>query len=45
MMESYRDLARSYDALTQDVGYEKRADFIEKLFRRAKMPVKTVSAY
>ena len=42
MMESYRDLARSYDALTQDVGYEKRADFIEKLFCRAKMPVKTV---
>lgn len=41
-MESYESLAFSYDALTQDVGYEKRADFIEKLFARAKMPVHTV---
>ena len=41
-MESYESLAFSYDALTQDVGYEKRADFIEKLFSRAKLPVHTV---
>ena len=41
-MESYQSLARSYDELTQDVGYEKRADFIEKLFVRAKIPVHTV---
>ncbi len=41
-MDSYESLAFSYDALTQDVGYEKRADFIEKLFTRAKMPVRTV---
>ena len=41
-MESYESLAFSYDALTQDVGYEKRADFIEKLFARAKIDVHTV---
>ena len=41
-MESYESLAFSYDALTQDVGYEKRADFIEKLFARAAIPVRTV---
>ena len=41
-MESYESLAFSYDALTQDVGYEKRADFIEKLFSRAKIGVHTV---
>ena len=41
-MDSYESLAFSYDALTQDVGYEKRADFIEKLFTRAKQPVHTV---
>ena len=40
-MESYESLAFSYDALTQDVGYEKRADFIEKLFTRAKLPEHT----
>ena len=31
-MESYSALAASYDELTQDVGYEKRAAFVEKLF-------------
>ena len=34
--------AASYDALTTDVGYEKRADFLEKLFRRSRIPVHTV---
>lgn len=28
-MESYSALAASYDELTQDVGYEKRAAFVE----------------
>ena len=35
-MSSYEGLAASYDALTTDVGYEKRADFLEKLFRRSR---------
>ena len=29
-MSCYEALASSYDALTEDVGYEKRADFLEK---------------
>ena len=33
-MSSYQQLAGAYDELTWDVGYEKRADFLEKLFRR-----------
>lgn len=41
-MESYESLAFSYDELTQDVQYEQRADFVEKLFARAKIPVHTV---
>lgn len=41
-MSSYQQLAGSYDALTQDVGYEKRADFLEKLLRRSRIPVHTV---
>ena len=36
-MSCYEALASSYDALTEDVGYEKRADFLEKLFRREKI--------
>ena len=38
-MESYSALAASYDELTQDVGYEKRAAFVEKLFLRSHIPV------
>mgnify|MGYP000828595172 FL=1 len=38
-MNSYEALAASYDELTEDVEYEKRADFVEKLFLRAKRPV------
>ena len=30
-MSSYQQLAGAYDELTWDVGYEKRADFLEKL--------------
>jgi len=41
-MESYESLAFSYDALTEDVQYEKRTDFVEKLFSRARIPVHTV---
>lgn len=41
-MSSYQRLAGSYDALTRDVGYEKRADYLEKLFRRSRIPVHTV---
>lgn len=41
-MESYSVLAASYDELTQDVGYEKRAAFVEKLFLRSHIPVHTV---
>ena len=43
-MESYSALAASYDELTQDVGYEKRAAFVEKLFLRSHIPVHTVLA-
>ena len=41
-MTAYETLARRYDALTYDVAYEKRADFIEWLFGRSKIPVKQV---
>ena len=30
-MDSYEALAAAYDELTEDVEYEKRADFVEKL--------------
>lgn len=43
-MSSYQQLAGAYDELTWDVGYEKRADFLEKLFRRSRIPVHTVLA-
>ena len=41
-MSSYHALAGTYDALTGDVGYEKRAEFLEKLFQKSHIPVKTV---
>ena len=41
-MSAYGALARVYDQLTEDVGYERRADYIEKLFRRSRLPVRTV---
>ena len=41
-MSSYEALAGTYDALTGDVDYEKRADFLEKLLRRSKIDVHTV---
>lgn len=41
-MSAYEALAGSYDALTRDVQYEKRVDFLEKLFGRSRIPVHTV---
>ena len=41
-LESYHSLAFVYDALTQDVSYETRVDFLEKLFARSHIPVHTV---
>lgn len=41
-MACYDQLAACYDALTDDVAYEKRADYLEKLFARSRIPVRTV---
>ena len=41
-MSCYDQLAACYDELTGDVAYEQRADYLERLFRRAAMPVHTV---
>jgi len=41
-MRSYSSLAGVYDELTQDVDYARRADFVERLFRRSTLPVHTV---
>lgn len=41
-MDSYAFLARYYDELTGDVDYARRADFVERLFLRAKRPVRTL---
>ena len=41
-MNDYKALAGVYDQLTGDVGYERRADYIEKLFKRSRIPVHTV---
>ena len=41
-MSAYEALARVYDALTEDVDYERRADYLEKLFKRSQIPVHTV---
>ena len=42
MKYAYSTLAGAYDALTRDVGYEKRADYLEKLFQKSRIPVHTV---
>lgn len=42
MNDAYSTLAGAYDALTRDVGYEKRADYLEKLFRKSRIPIHTV---
>jgi len=41
-MSAYEALAGVYDQLTGDVGYERRADYIEKLFLKSRIPVHTV---
>lgn len=41
-MSAYEALARVYDRLTGDVGYQRRADYIEKLLGRSRIPVRTV---
>lgn len=41
-MSSYDALADSYDALMADGSYRKRADFLEKQFRKSRIPVHTV---
>ena len=33
-MSAYEALAGVYDRLTEDVGYERRADYLEKLFKK-----------
>ena len=40
--DAYQALAEVYDTLTGDVGYERRADYLDKLFRRSRIPVHTV---
>jgi ubiquinone/menaquinone biosynthesis C-methylase UbiE len=41
-VSSYDALAGSYDALMADGSYRKRADFLERLFRKSHIPVHTV---
>lgn len=41
-MSSYDALADSYDALMTDVQYRKRADHLERMFRKSLIPVHTV---
>ena len=41
-MSSYNALASSYDGLIVDGSYRKRADWLEKLFKKSRIPVETV---
>lgn len=41
-MSAYEALAGVYDRLTGDVQYGRRADYLEKLFRKSRIPVHTV---
>ena len=41
-MSSYDALAGSYDGLMADGSYRKRADWLERLFRKSSIPVQTV---
>ena len=41
-MSAYEALAGVYDALTEDVGYRRRADYLEELFQKSGIPVHTV---
>ena len=42
MTDAYTVLARCYDRLTADVGYEKWADYIERHFRKSKRAIHSV---
>ena len=41
-MDCYTSLAGGYDSLTEDVQYEKRAAFLQKLLAKSTIPVHTV---
>lgn len=41
-MSAYEALAGVYDRLTGDVDYPRRADYLERLFRKSRIPVHTV---
>ena len=41
-MSRYDALAGSYDSLMVDGGYLKRADFLERLFKKSRIPVQSV---
>ena len=41
-MNCYTSLAGGYDSLTEDVQYEKRAAFLQKLLAKSTIPVQTV---
>ena len=41
-MSAYGALAEVYDRLTGDVCYERRADYIEKLFQKSRLDVHTI---
>lgn len=41
-MSCYGDLAASYDSLTEDVEYRKRAEFLQKLLGKSRIPVHTI---
>lgn len=41
-MSSYHALAASYDGLMTDVRYQKRAQYLERLFRKSAIPVHSV---
>lgn len=40
---SYESLSGAYDALTEDVHYRRRADFLERLFQKSPIPIRTVA--
>lgn len=41
-MSSYEALAGAYDVLMEDVQYRRRADYLERQFRKSRIPVRTV---
>lgn len=41
-MSCYEELAASYDSLTEDVEYRRRASFLQKLLGKSRIPVHTV---